>query len=218
MPNDSTYSNPVSDHESVNAIDTNGQKFSSSSIAGIIAEHGSSSATTWLELDRYKIWRPAPSQPIPQSSFPPIQGFIRKDSYVFAWGNPVISSPEALEPTARAFISWAASEDVHLVWCCVDEELEHILGQACGWSTVHCIYEDIIDPEHVIELTGENAKGREGVAAVKDLKKNIRRAERENVMVEEFKVADLPNVHLREIERGIEEWKLSKSGSLSSVS
>jgi hypothetical protein len=82
---------------------------------------------------------------------------------------------------------------------------------------VHCIYEDVIDPEHVIELTGDSAKGHEGVAVVKDLKKNIRRAEKEHVIVEEFKVANLGVEQRRQVERGIDEWKASKSGSLSSV-
>src|SRR5258708_6050454 len=46
-------------------------------IAELIAQYGSSSATSWLEFGRYKIWRP--STPIPQSSFTPVQGYLRSD-------------------------------------------------------------------------------------------------------------------------------------------
>jgi hypothetical protein len=50
--------------------------FDKSSIADLVALHGSSSATAWLEFDRYKIWHP--SRQIDESDFLPVQGYMRK--------------------------------------------------------------------------------------------------------------------------------------------
>ena len=47
-----------------------------SSIAELVAQYGSSSATAWLEFERYKIWRP--EDPIPESEFVPVQGYMQK--------------------------------------------------------------------------------------------------------------------------------------------
>jgi hypothetical protein len=44
-------------------------------IADLIAQYGSSSSTAWLESQRYHIWRP--QEPIPESSFVPVQGYMR---------------------------------------------------------------------------------------------------------------------------------------------
>jgi len=95
-------------------------------IAELIAQYGSSSATSWLEFARYKIWRP--SVPIPQSSFPPVQGYLRSDPFVFAWGNPIVSDPAALEATCAAFIDWARSQKLRPIWLCVDGQMEQVLG------------------------------------------------------------------------------------------
>ena len=45
-------------------------------IADLIANYGSSSSTAWLEFQRYRIWRP--EEPIPESSFVPVQGYMTK--------------------------------------------------------------------------------------------------------------------------------------------
>ena len=45
-------------------------------IADLIAKYGSSSSTAWLEFQRYQIWRP--EEPIPESSFVPVQGYMIK--------------------------------------------------------------------------------------------------------------------------------------------
>jgi hypothetical protein len=45
-------------------------------LADLIAQHGSSSSTAWLDSERYKIWRPC--QPIPESDFAPAQGYIKR--------------------------------------------------------------------------------------------------------------------------------------------
>ena len=47
-----------------------------STIADLVAHYGSSSATAWLEFERYKIWRP--SRPIAESDFLPVQGYMRE--------------------------------------------------------------------------------------------------------------------------------------------
>jgi hypothetical protein len=200
-----------------------------SSIAELVAQYGSSSATAWLEFERYKIWRP--EVPIPESEFVPVQGYMQKsascyfirhlpthltgllDKYLFAWGNPLVSSPAALPKTARAFVHFAEQQGLHPVWACVDHDLEEVLGDPeFGWSTVSCIYEDYVDPAHLIELTSPEAKGMEGQHVVKDLKKNLNRAEKYDVHIEEVKQGQWKDTDRRAVEEGIEEWKKSRSG------
>ena len=185
-------------------------------IADLIAQYGSSTATSWLEFARYKIWRP--SVPIPQSSFPPIQGYLRSDPYIFAWGNPIVSDPAALEATSVAFIEWARSQKLRPIWLCVDSQMEQVLGgvgSKFGWSALSCIVEDFLDPRSVVELAHSHGGGSE----VKDFKKNLRRAERENVQVREVQVDQWTDAMKRQVEEGIANWKKSKTGiQIASVS
>ncbi|KAI9513222.1 hypothetical protein F5148DRAFT_1145533 [Russula earlei] len=178
-------------------------------IADLIAQYGSSSATSWLEFGRYKIWRP--DVPIHQSSFPPVQGYLRSDPYVFAWGNPIVSDPSALEATCAAFIDWAKTQKLHPIWLCVDSQMEQVLGaqgSQFGWSTLSCIVEDFLDPRSVVELAHSHGGGSE----VKDFKKNLRRAEREDVQVREVQPEQWTDAMKRQVEQGIANWKKSKSG------
>ena len=178
-------------------------------IAELIAEYGSSSATSWLEFGRYKIWRP--TVPIPQSSFPPVQGYLRSDPFVFAWGNPLVSDPAALEATCAAFIEWARSQKLRPIWLCVDGQMEQVLGaqgSKFGWSTLSCIVEDFLDPRSVVELAHSHGGGSE----VKDFKKNLRRAERANVQVREVQQDEWTDAMKKQVEEGISGWKRSKTG------
>jgi len=45
-------------------------------LADLVAQYGTASSTAWLDSAKYKLWRP--SQPIPESTFQPVQGYIRK--------------------------------------------------------------------------------------------------------------------------------------------
>lgn len=178
-------------------------------IAELIAQYGSSSATSWLEFGRYKIWRP--SVPIPQSSFPPVQGYLRSDPFVFAWGNPLVSDPAALEATCAAFIDWARSQKLRPIWLCVDGQMEQVLGaqgSKFGWSALSCIVEDFLDPRSVVELAHSHGGGSE----VKDFKKNLRRAERANVKVREVQPDQWTDAMKKQVEEGISGWKKSKTG------
>ncbi|CAA7268795.1 unnamed protein product [Cyclocybe aegerita] len=182
-----------------------------SSIADLVARYGSSSATAWLEFDRYKLWQP--SKAASQSSFTPVQGYMEKGPYIFAWGNPLVSDPAALPSVARQFIDFCESRGKRPVWSCVDRELEKILGgDEFGWSTVSCIYEDVIDPAHVLELTSPEAKGQEGQKVVKDLKKNLHWADKYAVKVSEVKGSQWTDDDKIAIEQGIREWKSTKGG------
>lgn len=185
-------------------------------IAELIAQYGSSSATSWLEFARYKIWRP--TVPIPQSSFPPVQGYLRSDPFVFAWGNPLVSDPAALEATAAAFTDWARSQKLRPIWLCVDGQMEQVLGgqgSKLAWSALSCIVEDFLDPRSVVELAHSHGGGSE----VKDFKKNLRRAERENVRVREVQPEQWTDEMKRQVEEGIVNWKKSKTGvQIASVS
>ncbi|TFY68708.1 hypothetical protein EVG20_g3447 [Dentipellis fragilis] len=178
-----------------------------SEIAELVASYGSSSATAWLEFERYKIWRP--SIPIPQSSFPPVQGYLRSDPYIFAWGNPLVSDPSALTATAAAFRAWCQAQKLRLVWCCVDDDMEKVLsGGMFRWSTLTCIVEDVIDPQIVVEVVKMSGGGSD----IKDLKKNLRRAERAKVTVREVQKDEWTEEQKREVEQGVLAWKESRKG------
>ena len=181
------------------------------SIADLVAKYGSSSATAWLEFERYKLWQP--SEPVPESSFTPVQGYMEKKDYIFAWGNPLVSDPAALPNVARQFLAFCEANGKRPVWSCVDRDLEEVLGSdEFGWCTVSCIYEDVVDPAHVMELTSPESKGLEGQKVVKDLKKNLYRADKYHVTVKEVRAEEWTNEDKIAIEQGIREWKANKSG------
>lgn len=183
--------------------------FDKSTIADLVAKYGSSSATAWLEFDRYLIWRAPPDQ-VPESSFPPVQGYMARQRWLFAWGDPLISDPIALEATARVFISWVRNQGLNLVWCCADLPLEKVLAKL-GWSTVECIYEDVLNPEHIVQLTSPDAKGHEGQHIVKDLRKNLRRADKANVTVVESTGRWTEEMR-QQVIQGIVGWKRNRDG------
>lgn len=204
---DSTPSLPATSGES---------NFDTSTISDLVARFGSASATAWLEFDRYKIWQSP--EDIPPSTFRPVQGYMRRDPYIFAWGNPLASDPSALELTAKAFAKWVEEQDLQLIWSCVDEPLERVLGgPSFGWSTVSCIYEDVVDPSHVIDITGtdsgvDKAAGSGTPSHLKDLKKNIRRADKARVEMFEVNADNWTEGLRKEVEGGVENWRKSKSG------
>ncbi|KAJ8472614.1 hypothetical protein ONZ45_g16590 [Pleurotus djamor] len=190
--------------------------FDKSSIADLVAKYGSSSASAWLEFDRYKIWRP--SEPVPESSFLPVQGYMRRDPYIFAWGNPLVSDSAALKPTAAAFVAWANAQGLRPIWACVDHDLEQVLGGApFEWSTVNCIHEDIVDPAHIVDVIREELNGKHDEGAgvpshIKDLRKNIRRASRANVQIKEVHHEEWSAQERAEIDKGLEEWRKNRHG------
>jgi len=97
--------------------------------------------------------------------------------------------------------------------------MQRVLATELEWSSVTCIYEDVINPEHVLYMAGPSLKGVEGAHAVKDLKKNLRRAEKADVDIEEVREFDWTDQERKEVEEGIDEWKKNKNGlQIASVS
>lgn len=186
----------------------NGNHMDNAELAALVAQYGHAPATAWLERTRYRVWRP--SEPVPESSFLPIQGYLHTSAWVFAWGSPLVSDKAALAPVLSQFIAWVQSHDLRLVYCCVPDEIELILADM-GWSTVSCISEDVVEPQHILELTREDDEGGHG-SMVKDLKKNLRRAERANVEVRRILRQDWSDDLKREIEDGIAAWKRARHG------
>ena len=178
-------------------------------LADIIAKHGSSSSTTWLEHERYRLWRP--SMPVPESTFVPIQGYMEKGPYIFAWGDPLVSSPAALPSVARQFVAFAKSQAKRPVWLCISRDLADILGEEIGWCAVCCVNEDELDPAHIMAMTSPLAKGKEGQRLVKDLKKNLSKAEKAGVIILEV-LEEWTIDEMRQVDRGIKEWKAGKHG------
>ncbi|KAK1231131.1 hypothetical protein PQX77_005759 [Marasmius sp. AFHP31] len=182
-------------------------------VARLISQYGSSSSTAWLEFSRYKIWQAPESflKENPKATFLPAQGYMQHKRWVFAWGNPLVSDVSLMKPTAKAFIGWAEKEGLKPVWCCTDAAMEAVLGKdkEIGWSAVECIHEEVLEPEHILEMTSDSYKGKEGVHAVKDLKKNLRRAERAGVTIHET-TGKWTAEDRKEVEEGLWEWKKSK--------
>ncbi|KAF5368034.1 hypothetical protein D9758_004337 [Tetrapyrgos nigripes] len=159
--------------------------FDKATIADLVASFGSSSSTAWLEFDRYRIWQAASSPTtstadkpfIEESSFPPVVGYMHTRRYVFPWGDPIVSSPAALEKVTTAFVGWAKNQGLKVVWCCVGYEMEEVLAKM-GWATVQCIHEEVLHPEHVLEVTGWGAE-EEDEEERKERKKRERREKKE---------------------------------------
>ena len=138
---------------------------------------------------------------------------MEKDPFVFAWGNPLVSDIAALHNVARHFVRWCESRRKRPVWCCVDADMEEVLSSGeFGWSTVACVYEDFVNPAQIMELTSPESKGQEGQKTVKDLKKNLYRAEKYNVKVKEVLADQWTEDDKAAIEQGIRDWKASKKG------
>ncbi|ESK86945.1 aspartate-trna ligase [Moniliophthora roreri MCA 2997] len=133
---------------------------------------------------------------------------MQHNKYLFAWGNPLVSHQSALAPTARAFIDWVQKQGLKPVWCCVDLAMEKVLANEHSWSGVQCVHEETLDPDHILELT--NARGMEDVGVVKDLKKNLRRAERAGLSMEET-TSKWNEKDRKQVEEGLMEWRHSKS-------
>ncbi|KAK1227475.1 hypothetical protein PQX77_009538 [Marasmius sp. AFHP31] len=187
--------------------------FDKTQVARLISQYGSASSTAWLEFSRYKIWQAPESflKDHPNATFLPTQGYMQHKRWVFAWGNPLVSSVSLLKPAAQSFIGWAEKEGLKPVWCCTDAAMEAVLGKdkEIAWSAVECIHEEVLEPEHILEMTSDSYRGKEGVHAVKDLKKNLRRAERSGVKIEET-TGKWTAKDRKEVEEGLWEWKKSK--------
>lgn len=203
------FDRPDADESGISLPATDEPQIEKSAIADLVAQYGNSSATAWLEFERYQLWQAGPND-VPNSPFPPIQGYMKKRQWVFAWGDPLVHDPSALEPTAKAFIAWVESQGLQTVWCCVDLPLEKILAKM-QFSTVECIYEDVLQPEHVVELTSADSKGKEGQRVVKDLKKNLRRADKAGVTIDEV-TGKWTDALRAEVNDGVERWKNSRAG------
>lgn len=108
------------------------------------------------------------------------------------------------------FVAWVKAHGLHLAYCGAPQEVEALLGDM-GWSTVGCISEDGIDPEHIVAMTQEDDEGGHG-PKVKDLKKNLRRAERASVEVKCILPVDWSDDLKREVEDGIAAWKRARKG------
>uniref|UniRef100_A0A8H8CHP2 Uncharacterized protein n=1 Tax=Psilocybe cubensis TaxID=181762 RepID=A0A8H8CHP2_PSICU len=175
------------------------------SLSDLIAEHGHSSSTDWLDA-RYQHWY-LPYRPS-GSKFTPVQGYMIQGSYIFAWGNPIVSSSAVFPSFIDHFSAFADSQSRILVWLCVNQEFQDVLGSKFGWSTVSCIKEDLIDPTHVLHMMSKKECGR-----IKNLRNSLSKAYKSGLMVEEVPKEYLVESNQRVcIDEGIAKWKESKKG------
>jgi len=81
------------------------------------------------------------------------------------------------------------------------------------WSVVTCIYEDVVDPAHVVWLASSEALGTDGTASFgRDLRKNLKRAQKDHVEVREVKREAWTEADKMAVEDGIQGWLKSRSG------
>lgn len=120
---------------------------SKSDLPPLLATYGDASSTSWLE-DRYTIWRHQDST----QERPLIQGFIPAGRYRVAWGTPLCKE-EDYKIVAEGFYRDCVKHHKKMIWCCIDEKLQHILGEegidGHTWSTLTCIKEDVLYPDAV---------------------------------------------------------------------
>ena len=137
---------------------------------------------------------------------------MEKDNYIFAWGDPIASSPAALLSITRQFIAFCQSKGKSPVWFCINRELTDILAEEFGWCGISCINDDQVDPAHIVALTSPVAKGKEGRHAVKDLKKNLAKAEKAGVDISEVKSHEWTEEEKLQVGQGISKWKAGRHG------
>ncbi|GAA5959950.1 hypothetical protein JCM3765_000657 [Sporobolomyces pararoseus] len=165
----------------------------------LIAKYGHSLSTAWIE-ERYSLWRGKNHQ----QSNPRVQGYLARGKYYFAWGNPICRDNEEVKrEIAHEFTEWCSSKHKKVVWCCVDGDFADILGKEMDWSVLSCVREDVLHPD--IKKLNQ-----------KDVKQNVRRAERSHVTFDELHLKApnfMPDEATRlEIEEGIEKWKSNRQG------
>ena len=81
------------------------------------------------------------------------------------------------------------------------------------WSVVTCIYEDVVDPAHVVWLASSDALGTDGTVSYgRDLRKNLKRAQKDHVQVREVKRDEWTEADKMAVEDGLQGWLKSRSG------
>lgn len=164
-----------------------------------------------------------------------MQGYLEAHGvghgFIYAWGDPLtLETDEERQATADEMYEWAKKHHKHLVWCCVTDEFSRILSNGVGskrkgWSTLSCIREDVLrESPRLASASAESLAITYGTLAdpstarltSKDIKHNIRRAEKEHVSIEELYIDEptwLPDEKTRkEIEDGIAAWRANRHG------
>ena len=155
-------------------------------LGDLIVHHNYSLATSWFE-DRYSIWRKDDN----------VQGYIVKDNFAFAWGDPIVSNNDNLKDVVKEFIN--SIKPFTPVFCCVSQELESLLAtDEFKYRCLTCVTEDVLNPTDVS-------------LDAKDVQKNVRRSERAGVSVRE--IQGEPNEDERNaINEGVQKWKAGRKG------
>ncbi|GJN89270.1 hypothetical protein Rhopal_002249-T1 [Rhodotorula paludigena] len=170
-------------------------------LPALVAKYGSSTSTAWIET-RYAVWR----SPNHTQSNPRVQGYLPRGKFYFAWGPPICRrDPEIRKSVAHEFVDWVTKEKKRrVVYCVVDTDFAEMLGSEFNWSVLSCVREDVLHPD--IKKLEQ-----------KEVRHNIRRAERSHVKYEEIKLR-APQYHppddvREEIEAGLERWKANRHGT-----
>ena len=163
------------------------------SIEKLIANYGDASNTSWLD-DRYQVWR--------HRQTGAAIGYVPSADSKFAIivGNPLCASHQ-YSRVVNDFLQWLKTDaQLRPIWILVGKQVEEILSEKLGWSTLTCAAEKRVNkslPEYD-----------------EDVKRKIRRAKSQGVIITEFPFGKpVPEDLKRRCDERIKEWLQNRQGT-----
>jgi aspartyl-tRNA synthetase len=162
-------------------------------LAKLIANYGDSSNTSWLD-SRFQVWR--------HDASGGAVGFVKRGKFAIVVGNPLCDHTQYRLVIDAFLAHLREKEKLKPIWLLVGEEVEHILGGRLDWSSLMCVVEQRVPKE-----------GRAAAIRGGDIEKKLRKAEREDLHIDEYGFRDeIPQDVKAEVEKRIEDWKKSREG------
>lgn len=155
----------------------------------LIVNYGDATNTSWLDEDRYKVWR--------DNKTGAAVGYAENSGYALIMGNPLCDARQY--PTViAAFLKWLTrSADLRPLWLLVSADVEEILGAKLGWRTLTCVAEERVDVNHMS----------------KDVARKERQAKNADVKIHETALGEpVPEEVRQRCDRRIADWKEGRKG------
>ncbi len=155
----------------------------------LIANYGDATNTSWLDGDRYKVWRDAVTGAA--------VGYAENNGYALIMGNPLCDARQ-YPGVIAAFLKWLTrGEDLRPLWLLVSAEVETILGARLGWRTMTCVAEERVDVNHMS----------------KEVTRKERQAKNAEVRIHETALGEpVPEDVRARCDRRIADWKEGRRG------
>ncbi|KAK7753945.1 aspartate--tRNA ligase dps1 [Diatrype stigma] len=155
----------------------------------LIVNYGDATNTSWLDEDRYKVWR--------DSATGAAVGYAENSGYALIMGDPLCDARQKPAVIA-AFLKWLTrSADLRPLWLLVSADVEAILGGKLGWRTLTCVAEERVDVNHMS----------------KDVARKERQAKNADVRIHETALGEpVPDAVRARCDRRIADWKAGRKG------